>query len=73
MIWGGAALAKQGDNGLGSVRPSICLCVYLCVLSVLSCLNHKSAAKKSHYPSKVFVCVSVISSMDAVDRLLLLK
>ncbi len=28
----------------------------------------KSMAKESHYQSKVFVCVSVISSADAVDR-----
>ncbi len=31
------ALAKQGDNALGSVRPSVCLSVCLCALS---CLNH---------------------------------
>ncbi len=32
-------------------------------------LSHKSAAKKSPYQSKVFVCVSVIGGMDAVDLL----
>ncbi len=32
----------------------------------------KSVAKKSHYQSKVFVCVSVISSADAVDRPLII-
>ena len=29
-------------------------------------------AKKSHYQSKVFFCLSVISSADAVDRLFIL-
>ena len=27
MVIDHVALAKQGDNGIGSVRPSICLCV----------------------------------------------
>ena len=53
--------AKQGDNALGSIRPSVC------VFSRL-----KSVVKKSHYLCKVFVCVSLISSADAVDRLLIL-
>ena len=39
------ALAKQGDNALGSVRPSVRL--FVC----LSVCNPKSAAKKSHYQS----------------------
>ena len=30
--------------------------------------NPKSAAKESHYQSKVFVCVYVISSVDAVNH-----
>ena len=34
--------------------------------------NPKFASEKSHYQSKAFVCVSVIGSMDAVDRLLIL-
>ena len=41
------ALAKQGDNILGSVRLS----VRQCALSPLNRL-------KSHYQSRVFVCVS---------------
>ncbi len=40
-VWGGfrfifidhEALALQGDNALGSVRPSVCLGVHLSVLS----------------------------------------
>ncbi len=43
---------SEGDNALGSVRPSVCLFV----LSWLNCLTYKS-----HYQFKVFVCVSVIS------------
>ena len=34
------AVAKQGDNALGSVRPSVRLWICVCVcLSELSCLN----------------------------------
>ncbi len=35
------ALAKQGNNRFGSVRLSVrsSVCVSVCVLSVLSCLN----------------------------------
>ncbi len=43
---------SEGDNVLGSVRPSV-------RLSDLSRLNRLT--NKSHYQSKVFVCVSVIS------------
>ncbi len=35
------ALAKQGDNEIGSIRPSVCL----------------SVSVRSHNQSKVFVCV----------------
>ncbi len=34
--------------------------------------NPKYVAKKSYYQSRVFVCASVISSVDAVGRLLIL-
>ncbi len=46
------ALAKQGDNALGSIRPSVRLSVrpFVCLL----------ACQHSHYQSKVFVCVSII-------------
>ena len=40
--------AKQGDNGIGSVRPCVCLFV-------------RAKSNKSHNQSKVFFCVSVIS------------
>ncbi len=53
---------------LASVRQFVCLFVY--ALTAMS-NNLKSAAKKNHYQSMVFVCVSVISSADAVDQLLI--
>ena len=46
---------------IASVRPSVCLTSH----------NPKFASENSHYQSKVFVCVSVISSADAIDRLLI--
>ena len=66
-------LRSEGDNILGSVRPSVCLSVRLSVrpsvrLSALS----RQRAKKSHYQFKVFVCVSN-GRADAVDRLLIVK
>ncbi len=71
----GVALAKQGDKALRSIRPSVCPFVNLCALSAWpnaeKSNNPKSAAKKSHYQSSVFVCVSVISSADEVDQLLI--
>ncbi len=45
------ALAKQGDNIFGSVRPSVHLYALL--------LEAKSS--KSYYQAKVFVCAFVIS------------
>ncbi len=42
------SIVKQGDNALGIVPPFVCPPV---------CSNEQ----KSHYQSKVFVCVSVIS------------
>ena len=48
------------------VRPFVCLFVCAAMRNYL-----KSTAKKNHYQSKVFVCVSVISSADAVNRLLI--
>ena len=47
------SLAKQGDNALGSVRPSMCL-------SELSGLPSAEKSDKSYCQSRVFVCVSVI-------------
>ncbi len=80
---------SEGDNVIGSVHPSVRLCV---CLSELSCLNRltfdraqqraitvKFGAKGGHYRSKGHVCLSVISRAcadncaDAVDRLLISK
>ncbi len=52
---------KQRDNVFGSVCLPVCLSVHLQTLSRL----------KSHYQSKVFVCVS-INRADVVDQLLIL-
>ncbi len=49
---------SEGDNALGSVRPSVCPFVGLCVRG--SALPSAAKSNKSHYQSKVFVCVSVI-------------
>ncbi len=49
------SLAKQGDNALGSVRQRSRPC------------RVQQRAKKSHYQSKVFVCVSNVCA----DRLLI--
>ncbi len=51
------SLAKQGDNRIGSVCPSV---------------GHHSHARESHYQSKVFVCACVGNHADAVDQLLIL-
>ncbi len=63
---------SEGDNVLGSVRPSVRPCVCLGVprahvcLSELSCLNRLTyetkmkITEKSHYQSEVFVCVLTI-------------
>ncbi len=65
------ALAKQGDNGIGSVRPSVCVCVCVCV-----CCAAKS--NRSHYQSSgVRLCVCdqwayAGNCADAVDRLLII-
>ena len=65
------SLAKQGDNALGSVRlsvrPSVCpsVCLSVCALT-------QKRAKKSHYQSMEFVCVSN-NHADAVDRLLIFE
>ena len=61
------SLVKQGDNALGSIRLSVCpspLC------------RVQQRAKKSHYQTMVFVCVSNNRSdannrADAVDQLLI--
>ncbi len=75
---------SEGDNVLGSVRPSVCPSVRPSVrlsvcMSELSCLNRfisprclsvcRPIARRSHYQSKMFVCVST-NRADAVDRLL---
>ncbi len=57
----GVALAKQGDNRIGSVHPSV---------SQRSHGRVQQRAKKSHYQFKVFVSVSN-NRTDAVDRLLI--
>ncbi len=54
------SLAKKGDKVLGSVRTSVRPPIRLWTLSQL---------KKSHYQSKVFVCVSN-NCTDVVDLLL---
>ncbi len=54
---------SEGDNVLGSVRPSV-------RPSARSRLN-RQRAKKNDYQSKVYVCVSN-GRADAVDRLLIL-
>ena len=51
---------------------SVCLSVCLCVLNN----NHKFGGKKSHYQSKVFICVCnqwayADNCADVVDRLLM--
>ncbi len=59
------SLAKQGDNALGSVRPSVCLSVrlFVCVLVLSKC-------KRGHYQPYSFVCVSVISwHMQIIARM----
>ncbi len=66
FCWQFLSTAKLGDNALGSIRLSVRPSVRL---SVLSCwVQHR--AKKSHYQSMVFGCVSN-SHADAVDRLLI--
>ncbi len=54
------SLAKQGDNALGSVCPSV------------SALTPEEEQRKAKEESKVFVCVSS-NCADAVDRLLIIK
>ncbi len=48
---------KQEDNKIGSVRPSVHL--YVCIRG--SALPSAAKSNRSHYQSKVIVCVSVIS------------
>ncbi len=67
MIINRVALAKQGDNALGSVRLSVCPFVRVIRSSALP-----SAAKsnKGHYQFRVLVCVSVISGrMRIITRM----
>ncbi len=59
------ALAKQGDNALGSVRPCVRVSVRLRALSQLNRLSNKS-----HYQSKVIVSVSGFSGhMQVITRM----
>ncbi len=55
------SLAKQGDNALGSVRPSVCLFA----------LSSKEQLDKSHYQSCLSVCLQPVvyadNHADAVD------
>ena len=71
----------EGDNVLGSVRPSVCalnvmgqghgqICgTQWSILGARLC-RVQQRAKKSHYQSKVFVCV-LNNRADGVDRLLI--
>ncbi len=55
--------AKLGDHGLGSVRPSV-------RPSVCLSIRPSTKSNKSHYQSKVFVCVSIISGrMQLIARM----
>ncbi len=54
------SLAKQGDNVLGSVRPSVRPAVDIRGLALLSA----AMSNNHHYQSKVIVCVSVISDRN---------
>ncbi len=56
---------SEGDNVLGSVRPSVCLSVRSLPLSWLNRVQQR--AKRGHYQSEVFVCV-LNNRADAVDR-----
>ncbi len=60
------ALAKQGDNALGTVRTSITTPMPRLCPSAAKSNNH-------HYQSKVIVCVSVISGLLIIDRVALAK
>ena len=79
------ALVKQGDNRIGSVRPSVHPSVRQSTLSRLNRLTFDldncqvitlkfetkmKRAEKSDFQSEVFVCVST-NRADAVDRLLI--
>ncbi len=66
------ALVKQGDNGIGSVRPSVRLfvCLFVCAAIDIRGSALLSAAKssKSHYQSKFSVCVSAIRGVCGLLR-----
>ncbi len=70
MIIDRVALAKQGDYGIGSVCPSVCLS-FRSLLAEPRLCRVQQRAKKSDYQSAEFVCVSNCRA-DAVDRLLIL-
>ncbi len=61
---------SEGDNVLGSVRPSVRPSVWVYPGQRSRLCRVRQRAKKSHYQFKVFVCVPN-SRADAVDRLLI--
>ena len=74
------SLAKQGDNALGSVRPSVRPFTHSCLNRLTFDLDFWcggrpwpwlawEGVKENDYQSKMFVCVST-NSADSVDRLL---
>ncbi len=56
-------LQRDGDNALGSIRPSVRPSVCLSVLS-------RPKGIRSHYQSKAFVCVSVLQSAVGMTHVL---
>ena len=73
------SLAKQGDNALDSVRPSVhpSVCPPVSALTPgqvpmfgVQWWNKNEKNREGHYQSEVFVCVSTISR-GCVDRLLI--
>ncbi len=67
---------SEGDTVLGSIRPSVCPSVCLSVNALTAepqfWNKNEKSNEKSHFQSKVFVCVPT-NRADAVDRLLILR